>query len=65
MAASKRKNPISAREDRENTKIAEDAANAYVKAKGYSDSSLEAARRAAKANKRTARIRMGGYEGEI
>jgi len=66
MAASKRGNPAAAREDKENAKIADDAANAYVKDKGYSDSSLEAVRRAAKANKRPApKIRVGGYAGEM
>jgi len=64
--ASKRENPTKrSREDEENQKIGEDAASAYVKAKGYSESSLEAVRRAAKANKRRSRVRIGGYEGEV
>jgi hypothetical protein len=62
--AAKRGNPT-AREDQENSKIAADAASAYVKGKGYSESSLEAVRRAAKANKRSSRVRVGGYEGEV
>lgn len=62
----RRSNPAQrVRERKENQKIGEDAANAYAKAKGYSESSLEAVRRAARANKRRPRIRIGGYEGEI
>lgn len=56
----KRRNPVDP-----NEKIFEDAANAYVKDKGYSESSLEAVRRASKANKRRSRVRIGGYESEI
>jgi hypothetical protein len=64
MAAAKRGNPA-AREDKENARIASDAASAYVKDKGYSESSLEAVQRAAKANKRRSRVRVGGHEGEV
>lgn len=61
--ASKRGNPAKRRDA--DAKIAEDAASAYVKSKGYTDSSMEAVRRAAKANKRRSRVRIGGYESDI
>jgi hypothetical protein len=59
----KRSDPTKVRD--ENQKIAEDAASAYVKGQNYSESSLEAVRRAARANKRRARVRIGGYESDI
>lgn len=64
--AAKRGNPAAAKEDRENARIGEKAAQDYVADKGYSESSMEAARRAAKANKRRPpRIRVGGYGAEV
>ena len=59
----RRKDPTKAAAEIE--KIAQKASQDYVEAKGFSDSSLEAVRRAAKANKRKARIRMGGYSQDI
>lgn len=52
-------------EENRNRKIAEDAANAYARDKGYSESSLEAVRRAARANRRPARVRIGQHEADI
>jgi len=55
--ASKRGNPLEARE-----KMAQDAADKYVAGKGYSSSSMEAVRRAAKANKLKTKVRVGNYQ---
>lgn len=65
MARKSSKKSKSDKEAEANRKIAEDAASAYVRGKGYTESSLEAVRRAAKANKRRSRVRVGNYEGDV
>ena len=52
-----------AAEHAKNMKNFEDAATAYVNEKGAGDTALEAARRAAKANRyKGAKIRVGGHQ---
>lgn len=56
----KRRNPVE--EAAENARIAQTAANKYVAAKGYSESSMEAVRRAARANKQNTKVTVGNYQ---
>lgn len=48
-----------------NERIFQDAASRYVKDKGYSESSMEATRRAAKAGGYKNKVRVGNYGQEI
>jgi len=40
-------------------------ASQYIKQKGYTDSSLEAVRRSAKANRKRSRVNIGNYPQDI
>lgn len=55
----KRRNPVE--EAAENARIAQTAANRYVKDQGYTESSMEAVRRAARANKQGTKVTAGNY----
>lgn len=48
-----------------NEKRFQDSASSYISDKGYTDSSMEAVRRAAKANKYRPKVRIGQHEQEI
>lgn len=48
-----------------NEKNFQDAASKYIADQGYSESSMEATRRAARANKYRPKVRIGQHEQEI
>ena len=54
-----------AKEFEQNQKRFQDASSAYLNDKGYSESSMEAVRRAAKKNKYSTKVRVGQHAGEI